>query len=76
MLNWYRDCLVWKRTGSADLLLSAARSEEIAGAAARIGEVEIEACIRRLEEASGALRMNADFLTVIESVLVQTSTKE
>ena len=71
LLNWYRDLLVWRHTGTEGLLLSAAERDQVARAAQGMSVARIEQVIQRVEDALRSLRLNADFHTVLENLLVQ-----
>jgi len=73
LLAWYRDLLVWKNTGSAELIMSAGGQRAVARAAERMSVSRIERDVRRIEAAARSLRLNADFHTVMENLLVQLS---
>ncbi len=73
MLAWYRDLLVWNLTGDERLLAGVSQASAVARAAAGMDAAKAETCVARIEAALEALRMNAEFHTVMENLLVQLS---
>ncbi|MCX6354235.1 MAG: DNA polymerase III subunit delta' [Candidatus Aureabacteria bacterium] len=71
LLTWYRDLLVWRHTGTEGLLLSAGERDQVARAAQEMSVARTEQAIQRVEDALRSLRLNADFHTVVENLLVQ-----
>lgn len=76
LLAWYRDMMVWNLSGDGTLLVGAAPAADVARAARGMSAERIGECVKRIEAAREALRMNADFHAVMENLLVQLSARE
>jgi hypothetical protein len=75
LLVWWRDLLVWKLAPSEELLLGAARPDQMRSLARGMDAARIESALRLIESALSSLRRNADFHAVMENLLIQlTST--
>jgi hypothetical protein len=72
LLVWYRDILVWRRTGNEHLLLGGA-VEEIRRHARGMDDRSVEAALRCVENARRALRANVQFHNVMEGLFVELS---
>lgn len=73
LLAWYRDLLVWNLTGDEGLLAGVSPVSAVRRAAAGTDAERVGECVARIEAALDALRMNAEFHTVMENLLVQLS---
>jgi DNA polymerase-3 subunit delta' len=73
LLAWYRDVLVWKLTGSTELLVSSRGGAHLEEQARRLTREQIDQAIRHVENALRYLRSNVNFHNLLENLLVQLS---
>lgn len=70
MISWYRDLLVFKETGSMDLIINRDKREEIGEFSRRIDIGKIRDIISIIEKAKNNLKSNVQFHLNIEVMLL------